>query len=283
MLQTLFHQRLQSGFTWIIAVLIAVFVLFASICVFILLSRIEFPVNKNPEHNFYSKCEDCMFVVEGSNPSAMLNQGINFLYKDGSDEGLISHALPQSYFSDVFGDGHRLKELLESAGDEPFKFIIKDGEGSIAWAFSTSLSESGDVVDSLHKNFADEFSPAVIRERTVPTGRVVRDVVADPVGVKNYEEKWRSYRIRESAHADSGNTFVTAARGDHVALGNGKDPLLEVIESAPSDQLQFFASASGFYLFSRAFPDSDVLRHVRGILSKTYEGHLSLSSWQCIP
>ena len=276
-------RRLKSVLMWVIAVLIAVFIFIAAFYAFNFLSWIEFPVKKNPEHNIYSKCEDCMFVVEGINPSANFNNGINFLYKDGSGESKISYALIQSYFSDIFGNDYLITDLLELTGDSPFRFVMKDVDDGIIWAFSVSLSEPSDVVDSLHKSFADQFSPAVIRERTVPTGRVVRDVVVDPFVTTEYEERWRGYQIRESFHSESNKVFITASEGINVILGNDKGLVVEVVKSEPVSSATFFASASGLHLFSAAFPDSDVLRYAAGLLSGNYEDHLSLSSWQCIP
>ena len=224
-----------------------------------------------------------MFVVEGMDPAATFDQGMSFLYEHGSGDSKISKALIQSYFSDIFGNDYLITDLLELTGDSPFRFVMKDVDDGIIWAFSVSLSEPSDVVDSLHKSFADQFSPAVIRERTVPTGRVVRDVVVDPFVTTEYEERWRGYQIRESFHSESNKVFITASEGINVILGNDKGLVVEVVKSEPVSSATFFASASGLHLFSAAFPDSDVLRYAAGLLSGNYEDHLSLSSWQCIP
>ena len=278
-----FYRVIKKIPVWFAAVIASIVIICAVLIVLTLLSDWKLPIKENPEHNIYSKCEDCMFVVEGMDPAATFDQGMSFLYEHGSGDSKISKALIQSYFSDIFGNDYLITDLLELTGDSPFRFVMKDVDDGIIWAFSVSLSEPSDVVDSLHKSFADQFSPAVIRERTVPTGRVVRDVVVDPFVTTEYEERWRGYQIRESFHSESNKVFITANEGINVILGNDKGLVVEVVKSEPVSSATFFASASGLHLFSAAFPDSDVLRYAAGLLSGNYEDHLSLSSWQCIP
>lgn len=279
-----FHRGLKKIPVWFTAVITSIVIIGAVLIVLTLISDWKLPIRESSEQNIYSKCEDYMFVAEGINPLGALNQGLGFLYKSKSDDEKISYALIQSYFAEIFGDENQFEDLLGSDSDAPFKFVVKDVEDGIVWTLSTSLPEYGDdLVDSLHKSFADGFSPALVRERTVPTGRIVRDIIVDEVGVTESKERWRTYQMRESNHFESGDTFITAARGRNLVLGNDKNLVMEVVESAPASATQFFASASGLHLFSLAFPDSDVLRHFSGLISDGDEGHLSLSSWQCIP
>ncbi len=245
-----------------------------------LLSKVERPrlVVQGPD-----SVPEASFVVSGMDPFATLDTGFSLLYFN-DDDRRIAQSIVQSFLKAALGEKIPMASLREIFANAPFLFLIREREeGKLAWLFSARLSVPGDFAENLHDSFLSQFPAASIRTRTVPSGKTVEDVIFDEDALISTEERWHGYIIRRSTHAESGRSFLTAEKSGEILLSNDRSVLIEILLAGGIPQRSIFSANPAIIgRFAEVFPDSDLLRHVQGMLAHKEEA-LSLSSFVCIP
>lgn len=230
--------------------------------------------------------ERLIFSFHGNDAKHALQELLSLIYGEQSDDRRIADAVIASLVREMFGDAVTAGSLLHAFGDAPFFIIVQARQDkSPAWVVSLDATDAVFAAQSqlLHNAFESRFPSISIRTRTVPSGKELRDVIANGGSVDRTEERWGAYRVTQSTEKHAGNSFLSAFDGSKMLAGNDRNLLAMV--TAKENDLQadeaLFVNREGFRLFSSILPDSPVIRYARGILRKDHE--LSLSSFFCMP
>jgi len=268
---------------WILALSASCIVLTIALVAFMLLGQYEGARSKIRSMPEYPISEGTHFFAAGKNASATLSGALAYLYDD-ADSVRLAHAIIDSYIANIFGDEISLKFLLTAFDGAPFAFLFRPEEGKPQWGFVIAdTADEAAFIQTLHRAFDSQFSPVILRTRTLPSGAVVHDAVATDVAVLNDTEEWHGFTIVRSTHHYSGFSFFTAMGDGMTAVSNSRDILLFMLRSgAPHGENTLLLHRDAFDAFSAIFPGSDALRFTRGIFAGE-EDVLSLSSFRCIP
>jgi len=232
----------------------------------------------------FSLDSDELLLVSGRNPESSVEHLLTQLYGKDTDDRRIADAVLASLTEEVLGEELPLLSTLHSLGDIPFTVMLREDEGGKKeWLVMLSDVGQKNFASILHQAFTNRFPRGKLRERTMPSGRVVRDVLIDDEAVISTEESWRNVQITRSTHIASAESLLTGIRGDTVYFGNSRALLLQFIhEKVPKERPLLLLHEAGLFLLTDAFPDSDLLRYARAFLIGK-EDILSLSSFECLP
>ena len=270
---------LRTVSPWVFALLLLLVLLGGGLMGAYLLSKVERSRIVQRTDSF----PEASFIVSGQDPSVALDTGLSFLYL-AADDRRIAQSIVRSLLKAALGEKMPMESLRESFAGAPFLFLIRErGEGKLAWLFSAGLDVHEDLAENLHDSFHSQFPAASIRTRTVPSGKTVEDVIFDGEALVSTEESWHGYRIRRSTHAESGMSFLTAEKNGEILLSNDRSVLIEILLAGGIPQKSIISANPAIIgRFAEVFPDSDLLRHVQGMIVHKEEA-LSLSSFVCIP
>lgn len=280
MVKTIIHF-LRTVSPWVFALAFLLCLLGAGFGSAYLLSKIERP---RPFAKSHASLPEAAFLVSGQDPATSLEEGLSFLYFEDNDGKRIAQSIVQSFIQKALGDTISMESLRESFSNAPFLFLLRENEeGKLAWLFSSTVMNPSVLSQNLHHSFLADFPAVSIRTRTVPSGKIVEDVIFDDTALISTEERSYGYTIRRSTHVESGASFLTAEKNGEILLSNDRRFLMEILlaDDLPQKSM-FFAKPATVGWFAEVFPDSDLLRHAQRMLAQKEEV-LSLSSFVCIP
>ncbi len=279
------RQFLSSVSVWGTALLCSLLLLLVASLGFLFLRTQERPTN-SLERTEEPSLSGRFFASSGVGAEQKLTEGLKFLYGEGTDEEQIALGIIDGWGKNFFGSGDTLHSFLSEFSGSPYYFVLREGENEhLQWLLSfVPPPDHDDIIDRLHAAFAERFPHAKVRTRTVPSGKMVEDLVFDEQSVLLTTESWRGVRIKRSTHVESGESFLTVDSRGILAIANDRELLTEVLQrEIPMGQNMLFAHRDLLYRYSDIFPDSDILRHFRGMTVESQDPLLSLSSWACIP
>ena len=236
--------------------------------------------------NMDEKVGEYIFKVRGADPAEDLTNVLDLLYTEESDERDIAEGILQKLWNDLFGGAISLFPTLDLFDQEYILLVRENADGLLKWILMLrSQNEKGrleELLGKLHDGFISSFSLGVVRTRTLPSGKVFRDIVSDTEGVVQDEWKKEGFKVFSSHHIVSDKKLLHATKGGLVLISNDE----EVLENAIMDPMKsgkrsLYAKKGGFERFNQLFPGSDVVSFLENGVHK--DGSLSLSSWSCVP
>ena len=168
------------------------------------------------------------FMMKGKGLGGTISGVGDFLYRQDADGQRIVGGLLRQSFMRTFGNENDLFLVLSRFSDAPYAFFLRAGEDEWEWLLSSS-PPTEDISSLLHVGFASQYSPGRIRERLLPDGRTVRDIIAEKDGLQQSEEHMNGYRIRSTTFLRDRRHFLSAENNRIVILSNSRALLLQAI------------------------------------------------------
>jgi hypothetical protein len=191
----------------------------------------------------------------------------------GSDENAqrIAAGVLQSLVDGQAGTGVDVNSLLMQLAQSPYAFILKQGSGdSLEWlvAFKALSQENVDAfIRTFREGFWQRFAPVAVRMRELQDGRIVRDVVEDPLPILAETGAYRGYTVSELTNRLSGEQWVDARYRDAFLVSNSAALLRDTIDRGFLPSLRSIRFTNeGIALLSSTLPDSDMLRSLLTLL-----------------
>lgn len=207
-----------------------------------------------------------LLFVQGVDPLKDLNSLRSQLYGADEDTARIAQGVLQSFLTERMGTGVSLMSLFGQFGQSPYAFLLKKGdEGSLTWVFAVQSQSSTEEVrlllDQLQAGVKAHSSPAMVRTRTLPDGRVVRDVVHNPDLLHMEERSYRRYLVRSMHYGYPRQMWIDAHYNDAYLVSNNAQLLQETIDSGFLPAIRSIKiTPEGFEHLRLLFPDSDMMR-----------------------
>ena len=214
-----------------------------------------------------------LMFVQGLNPMADLQSASSLLYGENENKAFIAQGVMQSFLQERTGTGV-IMSVLDQLGVAPYAFLLRQGgEGQLKWVFAVqSQSNKEDVLhllDQFQKGVMAQSSPAMVRTRTLPDGRVVRDVIRNPYPMRTVEHSYRRYLVRTVHYDDPLHMWIDAHYKDAYLLSNDTQLLQETIDSGFLPSLRSIKlTPEGFERIRALFPDSDMMRLIGGLVAQ---------------
>lgn len=128
-----------------------------------------------------------------------------------------------------------LKALLARIEGVPYAFLLREGSGgTLEWLAAVETGgegESAELLRSLEERFTARLPLARFRSRTLPSGKVVRDVVADPSLLTREEHPSRGYDVTILRHRGTPDTLASARKGGVLLLSDSSPFLRFALEA----------------------------------------------------
>jgi hypothetical protein len=240
----------------------------------------------------YEPTEDEILSMQGLNIGDDLRWANRQIFGDDEDAAHIASGVMQSLFEGMFGMSVDLQSSLTTVGLSPYAISVHSASGGVLeWVFAV---EEGREVDSrqeilhlLKEGFSTRFLSGIVRTRVLPSGNVVRDIVADTQGIEVVEERVNGFSVHTLRHRLSGREFVYALHAgyllrsgkDRLVLSNSRERLIAALERSWQPGYRLFLSRKGLDLFTALFPESDMTNAIGRLIP--HEGTLCESCLFC--
>lgn len=193
----------------------------------------------SPLLSLVSNSASLFFGVSGSDAGSELQKLLSLLSGGDADRSIVLEGFLHAAYAHLFGEEMELRSLFPVLRDTPYAFLLSearlpDGQGSpgtLAWLFAAEQrkgSELMEEVQRLERGFSSRFPLAMVRERTLPSGKVVRDVVSDPRALTREEDSYRGYRLVQVRHIAAGQELIrgtplrSASQASQSFAGQGR-------------------------------------------------------------
>ena len=154
-----------------------------------------------------------VFGAEGTDLIGEFDALVTLLAEGDAERALILRGAVEAERIEILGEKPEVKG--------PYTFLVRQGSGeALEWLLA--FQDDGGLM-----NMLSSLEPVLIRERTLPSGSVLRDVLADPKRQKTLPERYRGFELRTT---DQGFSF--AHRDSLLLLSNAQAFLREVLDRA---------------------------------------------------